>query len=201
MPKKILIITECFYPEEFKINDVALAWKKKGYDVSVLTLVPSYPLGEVFSGYKNKIFQREKYQGINIYRLFTCPGYRECKIKKLLKYLSFMVFGAIAAISIGRRYDYIFGFNLGALTEMFPAVLIRKLYKKPTMLWIHDVWPDSVYAYGFKKTKLLSFILENFVKFILKDISSIAISSKGFEEKLKPYVKKKHQVWLCTKLG
>ena len=76
-----------------------------------------------------------------------------------------MVFGAIAAISIGRRYDYIFGFNLGALTDMFPAVLIRKLYKKPTMLWIHDVWPDSVYAYGFKKTKLLSFILENFVKF------------------------------------
>ena len=56
MPKKILIITECFYPEEFKINDVALAWKKKGFDVSVLTLVPSYPLGEVFSGYKNNGF-------------------------------------------------------------------------------------------------------------------------------------------------
>jgi len=46
--KKILIVTECFYPEEFKINDIALSWKDKGYDVDVLTLTPTYPLGKVF---------------------------------------------------------------------------------------------------------------------------------------------------------
>ena len=50
MPKKILIVTECFYPEEFKINDVALSWKDKGYDVDVLTLIPTYSLGKVFEG-------------------------------------------------------------------------------------------------------------------------------------------------------
>ena len=58
MSKKILIVTECFYPEEFKINDVALSWKDKGFDVDVLTLSPSYPLGKIYPGYKNKFYSK-----------------------------------------------------------------------------------------------------------------------------------------------
>jgi glycosyltransferase involved in cell wall biosynthesis len=190
MSKKILIVTECFYPEEFKINDVALSWKSKGYDVDVLTLVPTYPLGKVFPCFKNGFFRRDEYQGINIFRMHAVTGYRDSAIKKIFKYLNFMIFGSIVAIFIGRRYDYVFGFNLGSLTDMLPAVVIRKLYKKPTMFWVQDVWPDSVYAYGFKKTKMLSTLLDVFVKFMYHNISAIAISSKGFEEKLEPYTKK-----------
>jgi glycosyltransferase involved in cell wall biosynthesis len=188
--KKILIITEHFYPEEFKINDVALSWKNKGYDVDVLTLAPTYPLGKVFPGYKNSFFRKDEYQGINIFRLRAVTGYRDSGIKKIWKYINFMIFGSIVAIFIGRRYNYVFGFNLGSLTDMFPAVIIRKLYKKPVMFWVQDVWPDSVYAYGFKKTKVLSTLLNSFVKFIHHNITAIAISSKGFERKLEPYIKK-----------
>ena len=183
-------MTECFYPEEFKINDVAVGWIDKGYDVDVLTLVPSYPQGKVFSGYKNKfIYQKDNYKGINVYRIMAITGYKESLIKKILRYINFMFFGSMIAIFIGKKYDYVFGWNGGALTDMLPAILIHKIYKKPTMLWVQDVWPDSVYAYGFKKTKLLSKMLDGFVKFMYHNISSIAISSKGFEEKLKPYVK------------
>ena len=186
----ILIVTEVFFPEEFNINDVALSWKSKGYDVDVLTLAPTYPLGKVFSGYKNSFFRKDEYQGINIFRLRAVTGYRDSAIKKILKYINFMVFGSITAIFIGRRYDYVFGFNLGSLTDMLPAVVIRKLYKKPVMLWVQDVWPDSVYAYGFKKTRLISALLDAFVKFMHHNITAIAISSKGFESKLEPYIKK-----------
>jgi len=190
VPKKILIVTECFYPEEFKINDVALSWKDKGYDVDVLTLNPTYPLGVVFPGYKNGFFQKDEYKGINIIRLHAVTGYRESVVKKIFKYINFMIFGSITAIFIGRRYDYVFGFNLGPLTDMLPAIVIRKLYKKPTMFWVLDVWPDSVYAYGFKKTKILSTILDAFVKFMHHNITAVAISSRGFESKLEPYIKK-----------
>ena len=190
MPKKILIVTEYFYPEEFKINDVALSWKDKGYDVDVLTLNPSYPSGKVFPGYKNSFFRKDEYQGINIIRLHTVTGYRDSTIKKIFKYISFMIFGIITAIFIGKRYDYVFGFNLGSLTDMLPAIVIRKLYKKPTMFWVQDVWPESIYAYGFKKTKILSTLLDAFVKFMHHNISAIAISSKGFESKLESYTKK-----------
>lgn len=186
--KKILIVTELFYPEEFKINDVALSWKGKGYDVDVLTLTPTYPLGEIFPSYKNGLFQKSEYQGINIFRLYAVTGYRDSVIKKILKYINFMVLGSIAAIIFGRKYDYVFGFNMSALTSILPAVIIRKLYKKPTMLWVQDVWPDSVYAYGFKKTKILSVALDIFVRFIYRNIDAIAISGKGFESKLAPYI-------------
>jgi glycosyltransferase involved in cell wall biosynthesis len=101
-----------------------------------------------------------------------------------------MIFGSIAAIFIGRKYDYVFGFNMSALTSMLPAVLISKLYKKPTMFWVQDVWPDSVYAYGFKKTKILSTALDIFVRFMYRNIDSIAVSGKGFESKLAPYIEK-----------
>jgi len=188
--KKILIVTECFYPEEFKINDIALSWKDKGYDVDVLTLAPTYPLGKVFPGYKNGFFRKDEYQGVNIFRVHAVTGYRDSAVKKIVKYINFMIFGSITAIFIGRKYDYVFGFNMSALTGMLPAVLIGKLYKKPMTFWVQDVWPDSVYAYGLKKTKMLSTVLDIFVRFMYKNVDSIAVSGKGFESKLTPYVRK-----------
>ena len=188
--KKILIVTECFYPEEFKINDISLFWKNKGYDIDVLTLVPTYPFGKVFPNFKNTIFQKNNYQDIKILRVYAITGYKDNSFKKKLKYLNFMILGSITAILIGRKYDYIFGFNMSALTNMLPAVLIKKLYKKRTTLWVQDIWPDSLYAYGFKKNIISKNILNIFVKFIYRNIDAVAISSKGFETKLAQYTKK-----------
>ena len=189
MPKKILIVTECFYPEEFKINDVALSWKGKGYDVDVLTLAPSYPLGKIYPGYKNKIYSKDEWQGVNVYRVHAVLGYKDGAFKKILKYVNFMILGSIVSLFIGKKYDHVLGFNMSALTGMLPAVLIGKLYKKPVTFWTLDIWPDSVYAYGFKKTKSLSYFLDKFVKFTYHNVDNIALSSKGFESKLKPYVR------------
>ena len=189
MSKKILIITECFYPEEFKINDVALSWKDKGYDVDVLTLSPSYPLGKIYPGYKNKIYSKCEWQGINVHRVHAVLGYKDSTFKKILRYVNFMILGSIVSLFIGKKYDYVLGFNTAALTNMLPAVLIGKLYKKPVTLWTFDIWPDSVYAYGFKKTKALSYLLDKFVKFMYCNVDNIALSSKGFESRLRPYTR------------
>lgn len=189
MQKSILIVTECFYPEEFKINDLAFYWKKKGYDISILTMVPSYPLGEIYTRYENKWYQKENIDGITIYRVKAVTGYKTSLFKKLLKYFAFMFLGSAVSLLIGKKFDYIFGFNMSALTGMMPAVIIKKLYKKPLTFWSQDIWPDSVYAYGFKKTKILSYCLDKFVSFMYKNVDNIAISSKGFELKLKAYCK------------
>ena len=188
--KKILIITEYFYPEEFKINEIAIEWQKKGYQVDVITNFPTYPAGKIFDGYENKWYKKECHEGINIYRVKAVTGYKESLLKKLLKYFVFMFLGSFVALKIGKKYDYIFGFNMAALTGMVPAVLVKKFYKKPLTFWAQDIWPDSVYAYGFKKTKILSFLLNKFVSFMYHNITSIAVSGRGFETKLKPYVNK-----------
>jgi len=83
--KKILIVTEYFYPEEFKINEVALRWKEKGYTVDILTLNPTYPYGKIFNNYKNKWFSKDYYNGMIIYRVKSVTGYKNSIFKKLLK--------------------------------------------------------------------------------------------------------------------
>ena len=186
--KKILIITEYFYPEEFKINEIALAWKEKGYEVDVLTQNPTYPYGEVFENHENRWYTKEVYKGINVFRVKAVTGYKTSLFKKLLKYFTFMVLGSIVSLKIGKKYDYIFGFDIAALTGMVPAILLKKFYNKKVTLWIQDVWPDSIYAYGFKKTKFLEFMLNGFVRFIYKHTSNFAISGKGFQSKIEPYI-------------
>ncbi|MCW8895357.1 glycosyltransferase family 4 protein [Sulfurimonas sp.] len=188
MKKKILIVTEYFYPEEFKINEIAIEWKEKGYDVDVLTQNPTYPFGKIYKNYDNKWYSKDTYEGINIYRVKTVTGYKVSLFKKLLKYFTFMMLGSIVSLKIGKKYDYVFGFDVGALTGMVPAVLLKKIYNKKVTLWIQDVWPDSVYAYGFKKRKILEFILDGFVKFVYRNSSNFAVSGKGFIDRVSPYV-------------
>ncbi len=192
--KKILIVTEYFYPEEFKINEVALEWKKKGYDVDILTTNPTYPFGELYSNYINKWYTKENWNGLTIYRVKAITGYKSSLFKKLLKYISFMMLGSFISLKIGKKYNYVFGFDVGALTGLVPAVILNQFYKKTVTLWVQDIWPDSVYAYGFKKNKILEFILNNFVRYIYKYTSNFAVTSKGFENRILPYLKNQKKI-------
>lgn len=194
MSKKILIVTEYFYPEEFKINEVVLTWKEQGYEVDILTQNPTYPFGTTYDDFKNKWYSKESWNGITIHRVKAVTGYKTSLFKKLLKYFTFMFLGSIVSLKIGKKYDYVFGFDVGALTGMVPATILRQFYKKPVTLWIQDVWPDSVYAYGFKKNKLLEFFLNSFVRYIYRYTSNFAISAKGFKQKITPYLKENREI-------
>jgi glycosyltransferase involved in cell wall biosynthesis len=99
-----------------------------------------------------------------------------------------MIFGTIVTMKIGKRYDYVFGFDIGALTGMLPAVILNMFYKKRVILWVQDIWPDSVYAYGFKKSKILEYILNGFVRFIYRYTDAFAITGEGFRDKILPYI-------------
>ena len=185
---KVLIVTERFYPEEFIINDLAAEWAAGGLQVDVLTQAPSYPFGKVFKGYSNKLFYSETWKGIRIFRFFTVTGYRDSLFFKLLNYLSFAVTGSLAALLLGRRYDRVFVYQTGPLTQAIPAVLLRKLFGIPVVIWVQDVWPDMVYAYGFKKTRLMRLFLDTLVGFIYRNCDRIAVSCAGFAGSIDPYV-------------
>ncbi|MEB2781263.1 glycosyltransferase family 4 protein [Algoriphagus sp. C2-6-M1] len=195
--KRVLIIGEVFFPEEFVINDLARYWKKKGYFVEVLTRTPSYPIGQIFSGYKNKLYQKTFYQNIPIHRVPVIQGYQKSKVIKIFNYLSFVVFSSIVALFIGRKFDRIFIYQTGPLTVALPGVLLKKIYNKNLTIWTQDLWPETVYAYGFKPNRLLDFLLNNLVKLIYNSADKIAVSCKGFSPKINSYLKsKKNIVWI-----
>lgn len=185
---KYLIIGEAFFPEEFLINDLAEEWGKKGYNLEVLTRTPSYPFGKVFPGYKNKLYQKEKWGDIIIHRFPVIPGYNTSTALKVLNYLSFVIFGSITALFIARKYKKIFIYHTGPLSIAIPGVLMKRISKAPITIWSFDLWPATVYAYGFRKTKLLSWFLDNLVKWIYRNCDNIIVSSPGFVRELKKYV-------------
>ena len=184
----VLIITERFYPEEFGINDLAQAWQAKGYEVAVLTQLPSYPFDKVYEGYENKLFQTEKWQGIKIYRVFSLMGYKKGMILKILNYLCFAFFSSFVSLFIGKRYDRLFVYHTGPLTQAIPAVLIKKNFGNKFYIWTLDIWPDTVYAYGFKKRALSKKLLDSFVKIVYKNCETVFVSCKGFKQKIQKYV-------------
>jgi glycosyltransferase involved in cell wall biosynthesis len=187
--KRILIIGEAFFPEEFVINDLARYWKKNGYSVEVLTRTPSYPVGKIFPDYSNKIYQKTYFEEIPVHRIPVIPGYQKSKVIKILNYLSFVFFASVAGVFIGRKFDKIFVYQTGPLTVALPGVLIKKLYNKNLTIWTQDLWPDTVYAYGFKPNRLLDLGLNSLVKIVYNAADHIAVSCKGFSPKINTYLK------------
>lgn len=185
---KILIITERFYPEEFGINTIAREWHRKGYEVAVLAQAPSYPFDKIYEGYKNKIFSIEDWQGIKIYRVFSLMGYRKGALLKVLNYLCFALFTSIVSLFIGYKFQNVFVYHIGPLTQAIPAFLIKALFGKIYYIWTLDIWPESVYAYGFKENMISKSILDLFVKFIYRHCETVFVSCKGFAPKILRYV-------------
>lgn len=193
--KDILLLTEYFFPEEFIINDLALEWKKIGYSVDVLTHVPSYPFGKVYKGFKNKLIQKDVWNDMTIYRLFTKQNYHQSVFSKILNYLFFVILGSITALFLARRYNKIFIYHIGPLTSAIPAVLVKKIFHIDVTIWTQDLWPDTVYSYGFKKKWYSTLFLNWLVKWVYKNCCHILVSCEGFISKIKKYVPQKEVLY------
>jgi glycosyltransferase involved in cell wall biosynthesis len=188
--RRILIVSERFYPETFLVNDLVMGFVSKGFDVTVFTQQPSYPRGRLFPGYKNRIFSKDIWNGARIIRFKTILGYRDHLIFKLFNYLWFAVYGSILAFLLPWSFDKVFIFQTGPLTMAMPAIVYAKIHKKPITIWTQDVWPDSVYAYGFRRWTFLSILLETFVRFVYRSTDHILISCKAFTASLSRFTKK-----------
>jgi glycosyltransferase involved in cell wall biosynthesis len=187
MANQILVIGEAFYPEDFIINDLVQDWDTKDYSIEVLTRTPSYPLGKPYTNYKNKIYQKTQFGRVIVHRIPIVPGYQKNKFLKILNYSNFVFWSSFVALFIGHKFDKIFVYQTGPLTTAIPAIIIHKIYNKKVILWIQDLWPDTVYAYGFKKRFLTKTLLDIFVKFIYRNCEVILVSCEGFKTRINNY--------------
>lgn len=185
--KKILVISEVFWPENFVVNDLVEQLKERGYKVDILTQYPSYPYGKVYEGYENRDFYCEEWNGSTIYRYKVIEGYRDSSIKKILNYLYFVYKGKKITCSIKEEYDAVFVSQTGPLTVAIPGQAYAKKHKCKLYLWVQDIWPDAVYAYGFKKNYILSSLLDRFISGVYAKSDKIFISSRKFAESISKY--------------
>lgn len=182
---KILIVTQYFYPENFKSNDMAFELAKRGHEVNVLCGIPNYPEGVYYKGYSLFRKRTETIDGVKIYRCFQSARGRKAKGLFLsLNYLTFAFFGSLWALwlSIFKKYDCVIVHEPSPITQAIPAVLIKKITKIPFHIWVLDIWPEAMSSGGGIKNKRILSTMTKLVKWIYRNSTKILISSKGFKE-------------------
>jgi hypothetical protein len=183
---KILFVSQYFYPETFKGNDIVFDFIKRGHEVTVLTGKPNYPKGEFYEGYGFFKKNSEVINGAKIIRTPIYPRKSGKGIHLVLNYLSFVFFSYFTCIfRVKDKYDLILVQQLSPVTMALPGLWIKKRQKIPLFLWVLDLWPESFVALANIKNKFLIKFIDSIVKKIYNHSDTILISSRYFEKSIR----------------
>ncbi|OGU49275.1 MAG: hypothetical protein A2006_08255, partial [Ignavibacteria bacterium GWC2_35_8] len=181
----ILIVTPHFWPENFRINDLAKGLNERGHKIAVLTVTPDYPSRKFYKSYGWFKKSRELWENINIYRIPVIPRGKGKNWQLFLNYLTYVISGCIYALVIKKNFDIIFVHETSPITIGIPAIVIKKISKIPIVFWVLDLWPESVTAAGNLKSSLIPKLLMPMVRWIYKNSDKILVSSRGFISSIK----------------
>lgn len=184
----ILIVGQYFWPENFRINEISqYLGLDPNMNVFVLTGKPNYPQGKFFKGYKFWGVIKEYFQGITIFRVPVIPRGNGSALMLTLNYFSFLLFSCSIGIFLVRKTNpnILLVYATSPILQAIPAIIISKLFRAPLMLYVQDIWPESVKDTGFIKNKFILNAIEKLVKFIYKNSEIILVQSEGFIPKIR----------------
>lgn len=178
---KILIVSQHFWPENFRINDLAIELSKRGNEVTVLTGLPNYPKGRLYKGYSYRSCGYEEKDKVKIIRVPIIPRFSSSKIQLAINYLSYVFSATILGPFLCREnYDVIFTYAPSPLTVGIPGVLLKWVKKAPMVIWVQDLWPEVFRAVEAPKSNIFFYAVEILIKWIYKHSDLILVQSKGF---------------------
>lgn len=179
---KILIFNQYFWPESFRINEVACALKARGHEVEVMTGKPNYPEGKFFAGYGAWGIKKESWRDIPIHRLPMLARGNGAAMKLALNYLSYIISGLLLApwLLTKKKYDLIFVYGVSPIFQAIPASFLGWLKGVPVVLWVQDLWPQSAEAAGYVKSSFFLRLLERCVQFTYTHADLLLVQSEAF---------------------
>ena len=195
---KILIISQYFWPENFRVNDIVRYFKDSDVEIEVLTGKPNYPVGYLFKEYKERPNDFLNYHGAKITRVPIITRKKGRNFDLFINYsfflLSSIFFGFFAFRK--KKFDYIFTFGTSPLTVAITSLLLAKVCKSKTCLWVLDLWPEIIFELGILKNyNLLQKILSKVITFIFNKTDIIFAQSKSYLELIKKKIDNKDKVY------
>lgn len=183
MKKHILVISQYFFPEQFRINDICAEWKSRGYKVTVVTGIPNYPNGRFYEGYSLFKKRKESYNGVEVIRIPVIPRGKN-PIMLLANYLSFVVSGYFWGNFTKIKADYVFVFGLSPISLALPGIWYAKRSGIPCYLYVQDLWPESISVVTRIKSKQLIKYVGKMVDYIYDSSTRIFTTSVGFSKSI-----------------
>lgn len=179
---RLLVISQYFWPEDFRVNDLVVGMRERGHEVTVLTGPPNYPGGKVFEAFRRAPQNFDHFHdGVEVLRV-PVVARGTSKIRLMLNYLSFALCGMILGPwkLRGRSFDAIFVFQGSPITSALPAVVLRWTKRAPLLMWVLDVWPDTLRALRALNSPPLLALVGLLVRFIYKNCDGILVQSRAF---------------------
>jgi hypothetical protein len=185
---RVLILSQHFWPEAFRINELALHLREAGCEVTVLTGKPNYPGGRVYEGYRAAGTVRESYEGIAVFRVPLVPRGKGRAFALGLNYLSFLGSATLLApwLLRGMKFDAIFVYGTSPILQAIPAVVLHWLKRAPLVLWVQDLWPESLQATGFVQDQRVLWAVAQVVRWIYRRCDLLLVQSRGFVAAVSP---------------
>lgn len=182
---KLLIVTQYFWPESFRVNDLALGLREMGHDVEVLTGMPNYPRGSLFPGYSWLRPATESFEGIRVVRVPLVTRGRSKGLRLMMNYLTFSAFACVLGpLRCRGRYDAVLIYEPSPVTVGLPGLLMAWLKNVPALFWVQDLWPDTLEAMGFRSTGLVTRCAGWLSDFIHRRCDRVMVQSRAFIPRL-----------------
>jgi len=179
---RVLVVSQYFWPESFRINEVVRTLVEKGVEVDVLTGKPNYPEGAVYAGYRAWGCQVAPWAGATVFRLPLFPRGARSAWKLVLNYLSFVAMGVLFGpwMLRKRRYDVVFVYGLSPILQTLPALWLGWLKRRKVIVWVQDLWPESLSATGYVRNRTVLKLVERVVRFIYCHVDLLLVQSEAF---------------------
>ena len=181
---KILIVSQYFYPENFRVNTLARELVLRGHDVSVLTAYPQYPGGVIFEGYGFDVPYEKQWHGVRIHRVKTYPRGKG-PLGLLRNCLSFVVSGNRWVKQCQEKFDAVYVFEVSPVTVGLPAVAYHKKFGTRVFFNLQDLWPENVHEVLGIRFPPLTWAINRVVDTIYGHSHRILCASRSFVENLK----------------
>lgn len=180
----ILVVSQYFYPETFRINDIAAEWVRRGYQVTVLTGIPNYPSGRFYEGYGFTRRRRERWNGIDIIRIpLTARG--SSGIGIVMNYLSFTGSGFIWKTITKVWADLVFTFEVSPMTQGLVGVWYAAKHHVPHYIYVTDLWPENVVCAAGIQNRAVIALIQGMADYIYHRSRRILTCSKSFIEPIR----------------
>ena len=182
--KKILVVTQHFWPENFRINDIVEGFLQDGIAVDVLCGLPNYPKGEWFPGYSAAGPFEEEWHGARLYRCKEVPRRGNTSVNIFLNYVSWPLYAAHALHRLPGGYDAVFCFNTSPVLMCWPAIRYAKKHHIPFTNYVLDIWPENLYSVLNVKNKALRAIAQGVSDALYKKADRLIAMSEPLQQRL-----------------